>query len=65
MFRDIDPKRLVAIEKRNPNLLLASKENVQMFIMLAGISRSIAKNVAKRRSTTHTLQQLEKKLDLK
>ena len=51
-FRDIDPKRIVAIVKRNPSLLLASEENVQIF-MLATISRSNAKNVAKRRSMTH------------
>ena len=27
-FRDIDPKRIVAIVKRNPNLLLTLEENV-------------------------------------
>ena len=52
-FRDIDPERIVTIIKRNPNLLLTSEENVQI-IMLVTISRSNAKNVAKRRSITHT-----------
>ena len=52
-FRDIDPKRIVAIVKRNPNLLLTSEENVQIF-MLAMISRSNAKNFAKRMSITYT-----------
>ena len=51
--RDIDPKWIVAIVKRNPNLLLASQEKVQIFI-LATISKSNAKNVAKRRSVIHT-----------
>lgn len=32
MFRDIDPKRFAAIVKRNPNLLLISKEKVQVFV---------------------------------
>ena len=50
---DIDPKRIPAIVKRNPNLLLASQENVQIF-MLATISRSNAKNAEKRRRITHT-----------
>ena len=50
-FRDIDPKRVVSIVKHNPNLLLASQENVQI---LATISRSNAKNIAKRRGITHT-----------
>ena len=52
-FRDIDPKRIIAIVKRKPDLLLASKENVEIF-MLATITRSNAKNVAKRRNITHT-----------
>ena len=38
MFRDIDPKRIIAIVKRNPNLLLTSKKHVQLFI-LATLSR--------------------------
>ena len=42
-FRDIEPKRIVTMVTRNPNLLLASKENVQIF-MLATISRSNAKH---------------------
>ena len=37
-FRDIDPNGIIAIVKRNPNLLLTSKENVQLFI-LATLSR--------------------------
>ena len=32
-FRDIDPKRIIVIVKCNPNLLLASKENVQIFML--------------------------------
>ena len=32
MFRDIDPNRFVATVKRNPNLLLISKEKVQVFV---------------------------------
>ena len=52
-FRDTDPKRIVAIVKRNPNLLLASEENLQIF-MLATFSRSNAKNIAKRRSIIRT-----------
>ena len=51
--RDIDFKRIVVIVKYNPNLLLPSKENVQIF-MLAKISRNNAKTVAKKRSITHT-----------
>ena len=41
-FRAIDPKRIVAIIKPNPDLLLASKENVKIFL-LALITRSNAK----------------------
>ena len=43
-FKDIEPKRIVAVAMvtRTPNLLLASKENVLIF-MLATISRSNAK----------------------
>ena len=52
-FRDIEPKDIVAMVTRDPNLLLASDENVQMF-MLAIISRSNAKNVAKRRDIIHS-----------
>ena len=52
-FRDIDPKWIAAIVKRNPNLLLTSEENVQIF-MSATISRSNAKNVVRRMSITHT-----------
>ena len=52
-FRDIDPRRIIAIVKRKPDLLLASKENGEIF-MLATITRSNAKNVAKRRNITHT-----------
>ena len=52
-FRDIEPKDIVAMVTRDPNLLLASDENVQMF-MLAMISRSNAKNVAKRRDIIHS-----------
>ena len=52
-FRDIDPKRIVAMVKRNPNLLLASKQNVKIF-MLPTITRSNAKNIAKRRDIFHT-----------
>ena len=52
-FRDIEPKGIGPLVTRNPNLLLASKENVQIF-MLATISRSNAKIVAKRRDITHT-----------
>ena len=52
-FRDIEPKRIGAMVKHNPDLLLASKENVQIF-MLAMIGRSNSKNVAERRDITHT-----------
>ena len=52
-FRDIDPKWIAAIVKRNPNLLLTSEENVQIF-MSATISRSNAKNVVRRMSITYT-----------
>ena len=52
-FRDIEPKQIVAMVTRNANLLLASKENMQIF-MLVTISRSNAKNLAKRRDITHT-----------
>ena len=52
-FGDIDLKRIVAMVKRNPNLLLALKENVKIF-MLPTITKSNAKNVAKRRDITHT-----------
>ena len=52
-YRDIEPKDIVAMVTRDPNLLLASDENVQMF-MLAIISRSNAKNVAKRRDIIHS-----------
>ena len=52
-FRDIDPKRIVAIVKRNPNLLVTLEENVQIF-MLATISRSYTKNIAKRMSIART-----------
>ena len=41
-LRAIDPKRIVAIIKPNPDLLLASKENVKIFL-LALITRSNAK----------------------
>ena len=58
-FRDIEPKQISAIVKCNPNLLLASKENVQIF-MLATISRSNTKNVAKKRNISHTQQQVNK-----
>ena len=51
-FRDIETKRIVAVVTGNPNLLLASKENVQIF-MLATISKTNAKNVAKRRDIIH------------
>ena len=51
-FRDTDPKLIVDIKKHNPNLVMASKENVQIF-MLVSISRSNAKNVAKKWSITH------------
>ena len=46
MFRDIDPKQIHAIVKRNSNLLLTSKESVQI-IMLATTSKSNAKNCGK------------------
>ena len=52
-FRDIEPKQIVAMVTRNSNLLMASEENVQI-LMLATISRSNAKNVARRRDITHT-----------
>ena len=52
-FRDIEPKEIVAMVARNPNLLLTSEENLQIF-MLATISRSNAKNVAMRIDITHT-----------
>ena len=52
-FRDIEPKPIGAMVTRNPNLLLESKKNVQIF-MLAMISRSNAKNAAKRRGITYT-----------
>ena len=52
-FRDIDPKWIAATVKRNPNLLLTSEENVEIF-MSATISRSNAKNVVRRMSITHT-----------
>ena len=52
-FRDIELKQIVAMVTRNSNLLLASEENVQI-LMLATISRSNAKNVARRRDITHT-----------
>ena len=45
-FRDIDPNRIIAIVKRKPDLLLASKENVEIF-MLATITRSNAKKCSK------------------
>ena len=46
MFRDIDPKQINAIVKRNPNLLLTSKESVQVFL-LATASKSNAMNCVK------------------
>ena len=52
-FRDIHPKRIVAVVKHNLDLLLASKENVQIF-MLAIDTRSNAKNVANRKNIIHT-----------
>ena len=64
-FRDTGPKEIVAMVTRNPNLLLASEENVQIF-MLATISRSNVKNVAKRRDITHAKkQQVKRTLNLK
>ena len=33
-FRDIDPEQIVDIKKHDPNLLMASKENVQIFVSI-------------------------------
>ena len=64
-FRDIGPKEIVVMVTRNPNLLLASEENVQIFV-LTTISRSNTKNVAKRRDITHTQkQQVKRTLNFK
>ena len=52
-FRDIEIKHIAAMVTRNPNLLLTSIENAQIF-MLVTINRSNAKNVAKRREIAHT-----------
>ena len=52
-FRDIDPKRIVAMVKRNLNLLLASKQNVKIFT-LPTITKKKKKNIAKRRDIFHT-----------
>ena len=64
MFRDIDPKRIIAFVKCNPNLLLASKENAQIF-MLATTSRSNAKSVAQKRSITNITKTSKQRLNLK
>ena len=55
---------VVAIVRCNPNFLLTSKQNVEMF-MLATTSRRNATNDAKRRSITHMLEkQVKRKLKM-